>query len=148
MGLKWPINRAVSNVIAALLLIAVTVAAAILLYVFAIGTLSLTAGGGQQVAQQLIMESYSWNAHSNQLTGSFKNVGTTPIALDSADAFINGKPVALTPATSTVNPQQSTTFTVTVGTPGSYVQGVAYPFKIVTASGAVFSYTVVLGGSS
>lgn len=147
MGSRFRGNRGVSEVIAVVLVIAISVGAAILLYVFAIGTVSLT-GGGQQVTQQLILESYNWNANSNQLRGSFKNAGTTPIALDSADAFINGTPVTLTVATSTVNPKQSTTFTVTVGISGSFVQGASYPFKIVTASGAVFSYTVVLGGSS
>ena len=148
MRSKLRYNKAVSNVIAVLLVIAVTVGAAVLLYVFAIGEVSVATGGGQQVAQKLILESYRWDANSNQLTGSFKNVGTTPVALNSADAFINGTPVSLSAVTSTVNPQQSTTFTVTVGTPGSFVPGVSYPFKIVTASGAVFSYPVVFGGSS
>ena len=140
-------NRAVSNVIAALLVIAVTVGAAILLYVFAIGAVSLTTGGAQQVAEQLILESYSWDANSNQLTGSFKNVGTTPIALDSADAFISGTPVTLLAAAQPLSPQQSTTFTVTVGNSNSLVPGVAYTLKIVTASGSVFSYTIVFGRS-
>ena len=133
---------------AVLLVIAVTVGAAILRYVFAIGAVSLTTGGGQQVAEQLILESYSWNVNSNQLTGSFKNVGTTPIALDSADVFISSTPVTLTAATQTINPQQSTTFTVTIGSSGSFVQGVAYTLKIVTASGAIFSYTIVFGGGN
>ena len=54
-------NRGVSQVIAALLLIAIAVAAAILLYVFAIGLLgSLGSSGGQQTKQQLIMEAYNW----------------------------------------------------------------------------------------
>src|SRR3989337_3533051 len=53
-------NRAVSQVIAALLLIAISVAAAILLYVFSIGLLgSLGTGGGQQVKAQLITEAYN-----------------------------------------------------------------------------------------
>ena len=54
-------NRAVSQVIAALLLIAIAVAAAILLYVFAIGLLgTLGVGGGQQTKEVLILEAYNW----------------------------------------------------------------------------------------
>lgn len=147
--MSWKIShkRAVSNVIAVLLVIAVTVAAAILLYVFAIGTVSLTGSGGQQVAQQLILEGYDWGGGSTQLSGSFKNVGQTPIALDSADVFVNGVPGTLTVATATLRPQQSTTFTVTVSS-GTFVRGVAYTLKIVTASGSLASYSIVCGGSS
>lgn len=148
MRSRFVTTKAVSNVIALLLLIAVTVGAAVLLYVFAIGTVSFTTTGGQQVTQQLILESYSWNVNSNQLTGSFKNVGTTPITLDSADVFINGAQVSLTAASPTVSPQQSTTFTISVGTLSSYTQGVAYTLKVVTASGAIFSYSIVFGRSS
>ena len=59
-------NRAVSQIIAALLLIAIAVAAAILLYVFSIGLLgSLGSGGGQQTKEQLILEAYSWSGSSH-----------------------------------------------------------------------------------
>ncbi len=54
-------NRAVSQIIAALLLIAIAVAAAVLLYVFSIGLLgSLGSGGGQQTKEQVIMEAYNF----------------------------------------------------------------------------------------
>ena len=54
-------NRAVSAVIATLLLIAIAVAAAIIVYVFSIGLLGgLQTSGGQQVKQQVIMEAYDW----------------------------------------------------------------------------------------
>lgn len=138
--------RAVSQVVGALLVIAVTVTAAVLLYVFAVGTVTPT-GGGQQVAQQLILEGYDWGGGSNQLSGSFKNVGNVPIALDSADVFLNGTRGMLTVAVATLGPQQSTAFAVTVLS-GSFVRGLAYTLKIVTASGALASYSVVCGGSS
>lgn len=139
-------HRAVSQVVGALLVIAVTVTAAILLYVFAVGTITPT-GGGQQVAQQLILEGYDWGKGSNEFSGSFKNVGNTPIAINSADVFVNGTRGTLTVAVATLGPQQSTTFTVTVSS-GSFVRGVAYTLKIVTASGSLASYSIVCGGSS
>ena len=56
-------NRAVSEIIAALLLIAIAVAAAVLLYVFSIGLLgSLGSSGGQQTKEQVIMEAYNFPA--------------------------------------------------------------------------------------
>jgi flagellin-like protein len=140
-------HRAVNEVVAALLVIAVTVTAAILLYVFAVGTVANTAGGGQQVAQQLILEGYDWGGGSNQFSGSFKNVGNTPIVLDSADVFVNGIRGTLTVAIATLGPQQSTTFTVDISS-GTFVRGVSYTLKIVTASGALASYSVVCGSSS
>jgi len=139
-------RRAVNQIVAALLLIAVTVTAAILLYVFAIGTITPT-GGGQQIAQQLILEGYDWGGGANQISGSFKNVGNTPIALDSADVFVSGMPGTLTVATATLEPQQSTTFTVNMSS-GTYIRGMAYTLKIVTASGSLASYSVVCGSSS
>src|SRR3972149_464292 len=83
-------NKAVSQVIAALLLIAIAVAAAILLYVFSIGLLgSLGTGGGQQTKEQLIMEAYNWNVIGTiELT--LRNVGPAAIDGDTTDVFVNG----------------------------------------------------------
>ena len=87
-------NRAVSQIIAALLLIAIAVAAAILLYVFSIGLLgSLGSGGGQQTKEQLILEAYNWGGTT--ITGSFRNVGPASINLGGSDAFVNGISAAL-----------------------------------------------------
>jgi flagellin-like protein len=144
-------NRAVSQVIAALLLIAIAVAAAILLYVFSIGLLgSLGSGGGQQTKEQLILEAYNWGSSTTggSISGSFRNVGPASINIGSADVFVNGIPCTFTTiATSTLTPQGATTFTVSVAT-GTFVPGAAYPMKIVTPTGGVFSYSVVDGGAS
>ncbi len=86
-------NRGVSQVIAALLLIAIAVAAAILLYVFAIGLLgSLGSSGGQQTKQQLIMEAYNWNAGSGTISVTVRNVGSASIDAGATDVFVNGNP--------------------------------------------------------
>jgi flagellin-like protein len=140
-------NRAVSQVIAALLLIAIAVAAAILLYVFSIGLLgSLGSGGGQQTKEQLILEAFNWPT-SGDLTGSFRNVGTATINIGGADVFINGLQGTLTCSTATLTPTGSCTFTVTVPA-GTYNPGGAYSLKVVTPSGGVFSYSVIYGGAS
>ena len=143
-------NRAVSAIIAALLLIAITVAAAILLYVFSIGLLgSLQSGGGQQTKEQLIMEAYAWNPPT-ALTLTLRNVG--PATIQFADEFINGV-VTATPtgtcyagATPTLLVGSSCTMTFS-GLAG-YNAGVAYPLKLVTVDGAVFSYSAIAGSTS
>src|SRR3989337_1042901 len=84
-------NKAVSQVIAALLLIAIAVAAAILLYVFSIGLLgSLGTGGGQQTKEQLIMEAYNWDLTTGDLQLTLRNVGPAAINGDTTDVFVNG----------------------------------------------------------
>jgi flagellin-like protein len=148
-------NRGVSQVIAALLLIAIAVAAAILLYVFAIGLLgSLGSSGGQQTKQQLILEAYNWDftTQPGTITGTVRNVGSSAIDASTVDVFVNGI-ASSTPglgggcATATLTPGGSCDFKFAPGT-GSYVGGAAYPLKLVTAAGGVFSYSVIAGGSS
>jgi len=151
-------NRAVSAVIATLLLIAIAVAAAIIVYVFSIGLLGgLQTSGGQQVKQQIIMEAYNWQTLTSlQLT--LRNVG--PANAQFADWFING--AAVTPGapatgvsclTGTGTPTVANT--LDVGTSCSVAlaytaaaAGVSYVVKIVTIDGAVFSYSAIAGSSS
>jgi flagellin-like protein len=157
-------NRAVSQVIAALLLIAIAVAAAVLVYVFSIGLLgSLQGGGGQQVKQQLIMEAYNWGTLTTPVL-TMRNVGTAGITV--ADVFVNGVAATfdvgntgtgttcdtppgavpvLTSCTITINTYGTGTFPGTGNQPAS---GVAYAIKAVTADGAVFSYSAIAGQAS
>ena len=148
-------NKAVSQVIAALLLIAISVAAAVLVYVFSIGLLgSLQSSGGQQTKQQVIMEAYSWpatTAGGNPITMTLRNVG--PSATEFSDAFINGVTAA---PTGSCAPFNTATNVLAVGqscqlilTPTNAPSGgVAYTIKIVTIDGAVFSYSAIYGQSS
>jgi FlaG/FlaF family flagellin (archaellin) len=148
-------NHGVSQVIAALLLIAIAVAAAILLYVFAIGLLgSLGSGGGQQTKEQLIMEAYNWDTSGGlpgDLTLTVRDVGPSAIDVGSADVFVNGVLQAdVSASCSTMTPAgPACAFTFTVDDGGTTLTaGAAYPLKIVTPSGGVFSYSVIAGGSS
>ena len=141
-------NRGVSQVIAALLLIAISVAAAILVYVFSIGLLgSVQSAGGQQAKQQVIMEAYNWNPNTT-LTLTVRNVG--PANAQFADVFIAGRKqtsVTFNPVSGIVAVGSSGTITITPLV-GSYSSGVAYAIKVVTIDGAVFSYSAVCGQSS
>jgi flagellin-like protein len=145
-------NKAVSQVIAALLLIAIAVAAAILLYVFAIGLLgSLGSGGGQQTKEQVILEAYQWVGSTNSLTLTFRNVGPAAVDMQHADVFVNGVPQDPPGSTcnTVLNPGDPCHYTFEVD-PGdvTLVPGAAYPLKVVTPTGGVFSYSIIQGGSS
>jgi flagellin-like protein len=142
-------DKGVSQVIAALLIIAVTVAAAVLLYVFAVGVIgNLSTGIGQQIADQVTMVSYSFPV-GGPLSITTKNVGSSAVDLSKADFFING--VSATPGSGcAVMIPPGGSCTTTLSLPGGYAglaSGVSYPVKIVTANGAVFSYSVIYGGN-
>jgi flagellin-like protein len=144
-------NRAVSAVIATLLLIAIAVAAAIIVYVFSIGLLGgLQTSGGQQVKQQVIMEAYNW-ATTTQLILTLRNVG--PAKIEFQDYFVNGI-IATTLSGgcgysgNTLQLGVGASCTETVTPPSSPSVGVAYVIKIISVDGAVFSYSAIAGSAS
>jgi len=137
-------RKAISPVIATLLMIAIAVAASILVYVWSMGLVgSLQGTGGQQTREQLIMEAYdatdlaspyAWTLH-------IRNVGPTTSTI--AAVYVEGQPTTLSGTTS-FSPGASGTLTITFSTP-TPASGAAYTIKVVTVSGAVFSYSVIAG---
>jgi len=141
-------NRAVSAVIATLLLIAIAVAAAIIVYVFSIGLLGgLQTSGGQQVKQQVIMEAYNWGT-TTSLILTLRNVGPAQVAF--ADWFVNGQTAAAAGVCAGAAYQLTvgSSCTVTLTPPATASAGVAYVIKVVSVDGAVFSYSAIAGSSS
>jgi archaellum component FlaF (FlaF/FlaG flagellin family) len=142
-------GKAVSQVVGALLIIAVTVAAAILLYVFAVGLVgNLASGAGQQVVHQMVLGAYSFPI-DGPLSITVRNVGSTSVDLSKADFFING--ISATPGagcavTLAIGDSCTTTLNLSAGY-GSLVKGISYPLKIVTPDGAVFAYSVIYGSN-
>ncbi len=149
MGKRFT-NRGVSVIIASLLLIAIAVAAAVLLYVFSIGLMgSLGSSGGQQTKDQVILEAYDWRTTANTLVLNLKNVGSSSVVLTpgSADYFVNGVNAntgATTTCPATVLPGAATC-SVTLTTSATLTSGAAYPVKVVLPDGGVFSYTAIDG---
>jgi len=139
-------NRAVAPVIATLLLIAIAVAAAIIVYVFSIGLLGgLQTSGGQQVKQQVILEAYNWGT-ATSLVLTLRNVGPAQILF--ADWFVNGiSPSAIAGCNTALTVGTSCVATLTLGA-ASYSAGVAYVIKVVSVDGAVFSYSAIDGSAS
>ncbi len=166
----------VSPIIATLLLIAITVAAGVIVYVFVSGAIgNLTGGGGgQQTAQQLELTAYASSTSATSCgsltatTGScivisFKNTGSSSATIDSI--YINGVALTVVPTIPDTAPSSyCTTIGVdqdcnglglaNVATTGdgysgvpSLVGGSSNTLKIVTATGGIFSYTIIAGSS-
>ena len=144
-------SRGVSQVIAALLLIAIVVAAAMFLYVYSLGLSGrLGSGSGQEIAERLILAVYRWSGNPGVLTGVVKNVGQTSLDVGGTDVFlsavrINGG-LGGGCASVTLDPSQSCSFQFAVPS-GSWISGAAYSLRLVTPSGGIFSYSVIQGGS-
>jgi flagellin-like protein len=135
-------GRAVSPVIATLLMIAIAVAAAILVYVWSMGLVGTLQGtGGQQTREQLIVEAY--NAIGDTWTLYIRNVGPTTSTI--AAVYVEGTPVTVSGDT-ILTPGASGT--VTLSNLPTTNPGAAYTVKVVTTSGAVFSYSVIAGRAS
>ena len=131
-------KKAVSPVIATLLMIAVAVAAAVIVYVWSAGLLgTLMGGGGAQVKEQLILEAYDWSDSAN-LKLYLRNVGSTSVTL--AYVYIGGSQFAKT---------DTIAIKTSVGVPVTYTgsPGTAYTVKVVTSTGGVFSFSCIAGSS-
>jgi len=166
----------VSPIIATLLLIAITVSAGVIVYVFVSGIGNgLTQGGGQQTAQQIELTAYSFTPLTGAsitcngnttvtapcLVVSIKNVGGSSITLDSV--LFNG--VALTAAGTlattpiTIATNQDASFLIIgsgsftsghggyTGLPSGVSGGSSNVLKFVTKTGGLFAYTITAGSS-
>jgi flagellin-like protein len=143
--LKRKVNeKGVSPVIAVLLMIAIAVAAAILVYVWSMGLIgTLTTGGGSQTREQVIVDAYSWNASTNAITLYARNVGSAEVILD---AVYVGGDVASTNMGTTL-PVLGPVIQVDIVPTGTYTSGVAYTMKVITKTGGVFTFSLICGAS-
>jgi len=136
-------KKAVSPVIATLLMIAVAVAASVIVYVWSAGLLgTLMGGGGSQVKEQLIVEAYSWLS-AGTLTLNLRNTGSSSVTVDKV--YVAGTSMTFS-GTTAIDPGVSATVTVTISGL-STTPGTAYTIKIVTKTGGVFSYSCIYGSS-
>ena len=143
-------KKGVSPVIAVLLMIAITVAIGILVYVWVSGLAgSMTSGGGTQVAEQLELIAYDFH-DTNTLILYVKNTGGIAVTIDRIYFGTSGGTFTVTTSfttsgdftDSTLNPGGVGSITISTG---GATAGAAYIVKVVTESGAVFSWTVVAG---
>jgi archaellum component FlaG (FlaF/FlaG flagellin family) len=126
-------------------MVAIAVAASILVYVWSMGLVgALQGAGGQQTREQLIVEAYNAKTTTGTITWTLyiRNVGPTGVNISAV--YVEGVPAGFGGNTN-LNPGAAGTLTVTVSTAVTIAPGAAYTVKIVTTSGAVFSYSVIAG---
>jgi flagellin-like protein len=166
-------KKGVSPIIATLLLIAITVAAGVIVYVFVTGLSgTLTKSGGNQVTEQVSLDSYNFQS-TNYLTMYLRNTGTSTIEVSAV--YFNGAQAVFqgTCGTSsatitgpmtvgTITVASSTTSTITASTAAESPQntcqlnvynisgadaGTSYQIRVVTADGGIFPFNVVAGST-
>ena len=137
-------EKGVSPVIAVLLMIAIAVAAAILVYVWSMGLIgTLTTGGGSQTREQVIVDAYSWNQTGNTITLYARNVGSAEVILDAV--YVGGNMASTNMGTTL--PVLGPVIQVDVTPGGTYTSGVAYTMKVITKTGGVFTFSLICGAS-
>lgn len=172
--MRFTRRRAVSPIIATLLLIAIAVAAGIIVYVF-VNSISgnLTAQGGQQVADQVSMDAYTFSTTTAPIV-VLRDVGSSTVVI--SQVYFDGNLCQVTGSTctgdvtgDTVNPWFSSASTCTLTgsgttatlpitcTSGQYAQmtlavasqtsGTSHILRIVTSDGGTFTFTIIAGRS-
>ena len=165
-------KKGVSPIIATLLLIAITVAAGVIVYVFVTGLSgTLTKSGGNQVTEQVSLDSYNFQS-TNYLTMYLRNTGTSTIEVSAV--YFNGAQAVFqgtcgTSSATITGPTTVGTIIVTSGTntisattaaesPQNTCQlnvynisgadaGTSYQVRVVTADGGIFPFNVVAGST-
>jgi flagellin-like protein len=121
-------KRALSPVVASIILIAVTVAVSIAVAAW-MGALTV----GFMGTEELKITSMSFPTGSVQVVAN--NTGTSPVTIN--EVWVNGAKQTYTPAT--VQANQGTTVAVTY----AWTAGSNYQIKLVTSKGNTFMYTAV-----
>jgi len=124
-------RKALSPVVAAIILIAVTVAVSIAVAAW-MGALTFTF----MKTEELKITSHEWTAAG--ITLNVRNTGTANLILVYAE--VNS--VKTTDLTDTIAPGGEATVDITAPT-GGFVDGVKYEFAIVTKAGNRYTYTAV-----
>ena len=155
-------RKAVSPIIATLLLIAIAVAAGIIVYVF-VNSISgnLTQQGGQQVADQISMDAYSYPSAGTAPVLVLRNVGSASITISAIyfdGNLCQASGVTCTAAASLTTAGGCSAATLpSVCTTGSYTQvtlttaaqtvGTSHIVRVETSDGGTFTFTIIAGRS-
>lgn len=132
-------TKALSPVVASIILIAVTVAVSIAVAAW-MGALTV----GFMDTEQVAYSNVSFDTTSNTVAFDLKNTGTSPLSIsyiyvNDASATVTTGYTAL-PVTLDVNAASATSFNVTVS---SIITGGNYEIKVVTAKNNPFPYTAI-----
>ncbi len=149
-------RKAVSPIIATLLLIAIAVAAGIIVYVY-VNSLAggLTAGGGQQVSEQTSMDAYNYGTIASGVIITVRNTGSGSVTISTVffDGLIPTTISAEAPATCadgsySLAVGSTCKFTLTgMSSITSATAGTNHVIKIISATGGTTVFSVTAGRS-
>ena len=128
-------RKALSPVVAAIILIAVTVAVSIAVAAW-MGALTFTF----MKTEELKITSMTFNVSGNAITLIANNTGTTPVTIN--EVWVNNvrqTTVAFTPSTGTAAANSGLQVVITYT--GTLANGASYAVKLVSAKGNTFMYT-------
>jgi flagellin-like protein len=145
-------RKGVSEIIAALLVVIITISAGTLFAVYASGLMgSILRPTGQPYTEQLSMDYYNWpcpNGSCGSLTITIRNDGAATVTL--SDFFVQGVKVTTptagsncpssSPISLTVQSTCTLTFPVTTVT-----SGIEYTVKLVANDGTIFTFCCIAG---
>jgi hypothetical protein len=149
--MKVTARKAVDPIIATLLLIAISVAAGIIVYVY-VNSLAggLTSGGGSQVSDQVSMDAYNYGTLTAPII-TIRDVGSGTVSInniffDGQIATITGTGTPAGCATGTsITPTSTCQFTLS--TPGGITSGTSHIVKVLTTDGGTAVMTIIAGRS-
>lgn len=124
-------SKALSPVVASIILIAVTVAVSIAVAAW-MGALTI----GFMDTEELKIVNMEFASDPASIELDVSNIGTSPATV-SADVYVNGDHYTITPVTINENTQ------ATISVPYTWSQGANYQVRITTTTGNSFTYTAV-----
>jgi flagellin-like protein len=140
-------KRGIEPIVAAILLIVITVVAAVLLYMWFSGYLTATTGRVSSMSSpeefQVVAASLS---ASNGLNAYVQNTGSTTITIVGAyilNSTTNSLICSVSISSTTISPGQTAQITGTLPTSCTITPGTSYLVKFVTAEGTQYTVSVV-----
>jgi flagellin-like protein len=150
-------KKAISEIVAAMMLIAIAIAASMIIYFYSSGLLGSLQGAQPQQGQytnQITLEYYDWTS-LDALIVTLRNTGSGLAVF--AAFYVSAQPVSLsagstcailsTTSTTTLKPNSSCKAILDTSDL-SISSGFAYSLRIVTRDGGVFSYSCIAGQST
>ena len=144
-------NRAVAEVVGALLMIALAVTGGVLVYVYSSGLMGSLHGVRvqQPYAEHISLDYYAWILANRTVTLKLRNTGSAQVTLE--DFFIAGNRITNSSFVGCPNG------VVKVNSPCSvklfysglqFTQGISYNVRAVTNDGAIFDFACLAGTTS
>lgn len=133
-------KKGISTIIAVLLMIVISVAAAVITYIWVMGYLGGTMSGIEQAGEQgnIMIDSVA-NSSATEIEVIVRNIGDIEVTVDKV--YVNGFDASFT-GTAAIGLESSTTLTATIPSSvgSAWSPGTQYTVKVVCTDGAPATY--------